>query len=142
MSRSKTFGRRTRLRGAKAKLKLSFMKRLGKIDKLVFLILEVQKKTLYLGLVAMILSSILDSVGIGLMIPFLKVILNEGGGTLLPQIALTEGLNNWLAQQGKGTLISVFALVLMGSLILKGYFYYLSQVLTSIYRDAVIKSLR
>ncbi len=57
------------------------MKRIGKFDKLTSLILEVQKKTLYLGLVTMILSSILDSVGIGLMIPFLKVILNEGGGT-------------------------------------------------------------
>ncbi|MEW6498253.1 MAG: hypothetical protein AB1589_38000, partial [Cyanobacteriota bacterium] len=112
MSRSQTFGRETRLRGAKAKLKLSLMKRTGNFDKLTSLILEVQKKTLYLGLVTMILSSILDSVGIGLMIPFLKVILNEGGGTLLPQMALTEGLNNWLAQQGKGSLISLFALVL------------------------------
>lgn len=142
MSRSQTFGRETRLRGAKAKLKLSLMKRIGKFDKLTSLILEVQKKALYLGLVTMILSSILDSVGIGLMIPFLKVILNEEGGTLLPQMALTEGLNSWLAQQGKGTLISLFALVLMGSLILKGYFYYISQVLTSIYREAVIKRLR
>ena len=66
MSRSQTFGRKTRLRGAKAKLKFSLMKQTGKFDKLTFLILEVQKKTLSLGLVKMIWSSILDSIGIWL----------------------------------------------------------------------------
>lgn len=142
MSRSQTLGRENRLLGAKARVKFSLMKRFGKFDQLVSLILRVPKNFLYLGLGAMVLSSVLDAVGIGLMIPFLKVLLDEGGAFVLPRMALTEGINSWLVQQSKGVIVTLFALVLMGSLILKAYFYYLSQVLTSIYREGVIKRLR
>ena len=142
MSRSQRFLQKDTLTKVKARIKVNFVKRLGNFEQLTSLILEAPKRFLYLGLGAMILSSLLDGIGIGLTIPFLELLLNENSISVLPQMPLNQGVNSWLAQQSKGVVIALFALLLMGSLILKGYFYYISQMLTSIYREAAIKRLR
>lgn len=121
---------------------IDFTKRFRRLDKLIAVVREVPRRNLSLGLTAMILSSLLDGVGIGLMIPFLRLLLNERGAFRLPQMALTEGLNLWLSQQAPSVLLGLFALILMGTLVLKGYFYYLSQVLTSYYREALVARVK
>ncbi|AGY58638.1 ABC transporter ATP-binding protein [Gloeobacter kilaueensis] len=116
----------------------------GKLGRLVSLCCTVPRRTLYFGLFTMLLASLLDGVGIGLMVPFLKVLLNEGGPAALhlPGGALVAGVNSWIEHQQKGTLIFAFTLVLMAALTLKGYLYYLSQVLTCFYREEVVALLR
>ncbi len=104
---------------------------------------EVPRTKLYLGLITTVLSSFLDGVGIGLMIPFLRILTKEAGETLqLPKSVWTEGINLWLAHQDQGNLVTVFAIGLMFALTLKGYCFYISQVLCDLYREEAANCLR
>jgi ABC-type multidrug transport system fused ATPase/permease subunit len=113
----------------------------GNIDKLLEVAEGVPRKTLYIGLTLTLAASLLDGVGIGLMIPFVKVLINEGKPQL-PAMALTEGLNLWLSQQDNVGLIGLFAFTLIAALTLKAYLFYMAQWLTAIYQEAYIANLR
>jgi ABC-type multidrug transport system fused ATPase/permease subunit len=113
----------------------------GNIDKLLEVANEVPRKTLYLGLTLMLAASLLDGVGIGLMIPFVKVLINEGKPQL-PSMELTTDLNLWLSQQGSVVLIELFAFALITSLTLKAYLAYTAQCLTLLYQESYIANLR
>lgn len=113
----------------------------GNIDKLLEVANEVPRKTLYLGLTLMLVASLLDGVGIGLMIPFVKVLINEGKPQL-PAMELTRDLNLWLSQQGSVVLIELFAFALITSLTLKAYLAYTAQCLTLLYQESYIANLR
>ncbi|WP_218081281.1 ABC transporter ATP-binding protein [Anthocerotibacter panamensis] len=114
-------------------------RRLSNLRAFLGAVQAVPRRALYLGLGAMIVSSLLDGLGIGLMVPFLKILLGEQGTVKLPGAG---GLNAWLAQQGKGELLAVFAGVLLGLLVFKGVAYYLSQVWTSEYKETALELLR
>jgi ABC-type multidrug transport system fused ATPase/permease subunit len=113
----------------------------GNIDKLLEVAEGVPRNTLYIGLTLTLAASLLDGVGIGLMIPFVKVLINEGKPQL-PAMALTEGLNLWLMQQDNVGLIGIFAFTLVASLTLKAYLFYMAQWLTTLYQEAYIANLR
>ncbi len=113
----------------------------GNIDKLLEVAERVPRNTLYIGLTLTLVASLLDGVGIGLMIPFVKVLINEGKPQL-PAMALTEGLNLWLNQQDNVVLIGLFAFTLVASLTLKAYLFYMAQWLTTLYQESYIANLR
>jgi ABC-type multidrug transport system fused ATPase/permease subunit len=113
----------------------------GNIDKLLEVADGVPRKPLYIGLTLMLVASLLDGVGIGLMIPFVKVLINEGNPQL-PAMELTRGLNLWLSQQGSVVLIGLFAFALVISLTLKAYLSYTAQCLTLLYQESYIANLR
>jgi hypothetical protein len=77
----------------------------------------------------MILAALLDGAGIGLTIPFLQLLLNEGTNFHLPAIPFLQTANLWLIQQPKSTLIGVLVLTLLSSLALKSYFSYTAEIL-------------
>lgn len=104
--------------------------------------LEIPRQQLYLGLVAMVLAALLDGLGIGLTIPFLRLLLNEGGNVHLPAIPILQGINLWLAAQPKPTLIGLFALLILSALALKSGFSYMAEVLTGIYREEAVALFR
>ena len=114
----------------------------GNIEKLLEVSEGVPRKTLYIGLTLTLAGSLLDGVGIGLMIPFLKVLTNEGEPFQLPAMALTEGLNLWLSQQDNVVLIGIFAFTLIASLTLKAYLFYTAQCLVVLYQESFIANLR
>jgi ABC-type multidrug transport system fused ATPase/permease subunit len=104
---------------------------------------DVPRTKLYLGLITTVLSSLLDGVGIGLMIPFLRILTNEAKDSLqLPSSVWTTGINFWLAHQSRGNLVTFFAIGLMVALALKSYFCYISQVLCDLYREETTSRLR
>jgi ABC-type multidrug transport system fused ATPase/permease subunit len=113
----------------------------GNIDKLLEVADGVPRKPLYIGLTLMLVASLLDGVGIGLMIPFVKVLINEGNPQL-PAMELTRDLNLWLSQQGSVVLIGLFACTLIISLTLKAYLSYTAQCLTLLYQESYIANLR
>jgi ABC-type multidrug transport system fused ATPase/permease subunit len=122
-------------------LKSLLKKYFGNIDKLIDLAEGAPQKTLYIGLTLILASSILDGVGIGLMIPFVKVLINEGKPQL-PTMELTRGLNLWLSQQDSVVLIVLFACTLIASITLKAYLSYTAQCLTTLYQESFIANLR
>jgi ABC-type multidrug transport system fused ATPase/permease subunit len=104
---------------------------------------DIPRTKLYLGLITTVLSSLLDGVGIGLMIPFLRILTNEAKGSLqLPSSVWTTGINFWLAHQSRGNLVTFFAIGLMLALALKSYFCYISQLLCDLYREEATSHLR
>jgi ABC-type multidrug transport system fused ATPase/permease subunit len=113
----------------------------GNIDKLIEVAEGIPRRSLYIGLTLILGSSILDGVGIGLMIPFVKVLINEGKPQL-PAMELTKGLNLWLNQQESVVLIGLFACTLITSITLKAYLAYTAQCLTTLYNEAYIAKLR
>lgn len=119
----------------------SLKKYFGNIDKLIEVSEGSPRKTLYIGLTLILASSILDGVGIGLMIPFVKVLINEGKPQL-PAMELTKGLNLWLSQQDSVLLIVLFACTLIASITLKAYLSYTAQCLTTLYNESYIANLR
>ncbi|MBD2103233.1 ABC transporter ATP-binding protein [Leptolyngbya sp. FACHB-261] len=119
-----------------------FFKKLGPFERLASSVWQVPRKSLYFGLVMMFVASVLDAISIGLMIPFLKILLNEGNTSYFPQTRFTEGLNSWLVQQPKSEIVGLFALILVGVFILKSAFYYIAQVITAFYRESVIELLK
>jgi len=116
--------------------------RLIKYSPLLSLITQVHRRSLYLGLTAMLISSLLDGLGMGLLLPFLRTVLNESAVLQLPQLFLTTGLNHWLAQQDKAMLIVLFGAVYIGMIAVKVYFFYFSQVLTADYREELLALLK
>jgi ABC-type multidrug transport system fused ATPase/permease subunit len=110
-------------------------------ERLLNLGAKVPRQQLYLGLVAMILAALLDGAGIGLTIPFLQLLLNEGVNFHLPGV-LGESINSWMSQQPKSILIGLFAAFMLSSLALKSYFGYLAEVFTSFYREGVVALFR
>lgn len=104
--------------------------------------LEIPRQQLYLGLVSMVLAALLDGLGIGLTIPFLRLLLNEGGNVHLPAIPMLQGINLWLAAQPKPALIGLFALLILSALALKSSFSYMAEVLTGIYREEAVALFR
>ncbi|MGA7934588.1 MAG: ABC transporter transmembrane domain-containing protein, partial [Kovacikia sp.] len=113
----------------------------GNVDKLLEVAEGVPRKTLYIGLTLTLASSLLDGVGIGLMIPFVKILINEGKPQL-PAMPLTEGLNLWLSQQDNVVLIGLFAFTLIASLTLKAVLLYMAGWLTGLYQESFIANLR
>jgi ABC-type multidrug transport system fused ATPase/permease subunit len=110
-------------------------------ERLLRLGAEVPRQRLYLGLVAMVLAALLDGIGIGLTIPFLRLLLNEGSLSLPAHPAL-QGVNLWLAVQPKPTLIALFALLILAALALKSGFSYTAEVLTGLYREDTVALFR
>jgi ABC-type multidrug transport system fused ATPase/permease subunit len=107
------------------------------------LVARVPRRALWLGITAMVVSSILDAVSLGLMIPFLKLLLGEVEVLQLPTaLPLAEVLNPWLATADKGTVIAASAGVLMASIALKSYCYFSALVLTTRYEEAVTDTMR
>ena len=111
------------------------------MERLVQMGMNVPRQRLYLGMIAMILAALLDGLSIGLTIPFLQLLLNEGNGFhllagILPGVAL------WVSQQPKATLIGLLVLMMLVSLALKSYFSYMAEVLTSVYREKLIALFR
>ncbi len=113
----------------------------GNIDKLLEVSDGVPRKTLYIGLTLMLLASLLDGVGIGLMIPFVQVLINEGKPQL-PAMEMTRGLNLWLGQQDSVVLIGLFASMLIASLTLKACLAYTAECLTVFYQESYLAKLR
>lgn len=103
--------------------------------------MNVPRQRLYLGMIAMILAALLDGLGIGLTIPFLRLLLNEGNGFHLPA-GILPGVDLWVSQQPKATLIGFLVLTMLVSLALKSYFSYMAEVLTSVYREKLIALFR
>lgn len=103
--------------------------------------MKVPRQRLYLGMIAMILAALLDGLGIGLTIPFLRLLLNEGNGIHLPA-GILPGVDLWVSQQPKTTLIGLLVLTMLVSLALKSYFSYMAEVLTSFYREKLIALFR
>ncbi|MHC5673369.1 ABC transporter ATP-binding protein [Nostoc sp.] len=111
------------------------------MERLVRMGMKVPRQRLYLGMIAMILAALLDGVGIGLTIPFLRLLLNEGNGIHLPA-GILPGVDLWVSQQPKATLIGLLVLTMLVSLALKSYFSYMAEVLTSVYREKLIALFR
>ncbi|MEH2413475.1 ABC transporter ATP-binding protein [Nostoc sp.] len=111
------------------------------MERLVQVGMNVPRQRLYLGMIAMILAALLDGLGIGLTIPFLRLLLNEGNGFHLPA-GILPGVDLWVTQQPKVTLIGLLVLTMLVSLALKSYFSYMAEVLTSVYREKLIALLR
>lgn len=103
--------------------------------------MNIPRQRLYLGMIAMILAALLDGLGIGLTIPFLRLLLNEGNGFHLPA-GILPGVDLWVSQQPKTTLIGLLVLTMLVSLALKSYFSYMADVLTSVYREKLIALFR
>ena len=110
------------------------------IRRLGNLIQTVPRRSLYFGVVAMILAALLDSASIGLTIPFLKLLLNES--LTLPATPLTHGINLWITQQSKFILMGVLAGILLVLIAFKSYFSYLAEALTAVYRESAVALLR
>ena len=111
------------------------------MERLVQMGMNVPRQRLYLGMIAMILAALLDGLGIGLTIPFLRLLLNEGNGFHLPA-GILPGVDLWVSQQPKATLIGFLVLTMLVSLALKSYFSYMAEVLTSVYREKLIALFR
>lgn len=111
------------------------------MERLVQMGMNVPRQRLYLGMIAMILAALLDGLGIGLTIPFLRLLLNEGNGFHLPA-GILPGVDLWVSQQSKTTLIELLVLTMLVSLALKSYFSYMAEVLTSVYREKLIALFR
>lgn len=111
------------------------------MERLVQMGMNVPRQRLYLGMIAMILAALLDGLGIGLTIPFLRLLLNEGNGFHLPA-GILPGVDLWVSQQPKVTLIGLLVLTMLVSLALKSYFSYMAEVLTSVYREKLIALFR
>ncbi|MEH2292155.1 ABC transporter ATP-binding protein [Nostoc sp.] len=111
------------------------------MERLVRMGMKVPRQRLYLGMIAMILAALLDGLGIGLTIPFLRLLLNEGNGIHLPA-GILPGVDLWVSQQPKTTLIGLLVLTMLVSLALKSYFSYMAEVLTSFYREKLIALFR
>ncbi len=114
------------------------LKRLGSLRQLLDVSRSVVKQPVYLGLLAMFFASLLDGLGLGLMVPFFKVLLDENAHFRFPQ----ANLNLWLNHQEKSNLLLTFALVLIVTMLFKGVAHYAAQVWTTRYKEAVIVSLR
>lgn len=126
-----------------SKMLRSFLnKYLGNVDKLIAVAAQASQKPLYIGLITAVIASFLDGIGIGLMIPFLDLLLNKGEIQLPSSVPMAEILNIWLKQQDKGTLLIYFSLILMTSFTLKAYISYVSQCSVSVYRESFIADLR
>lgn len=126
---------------AQAVLNLNSKDKYGNIKKLLSLTRDVPRAPLYLGLVMMAISSILDGLSIALMLPFLKLILSKSESPTSLQLPI-ESLNTWISQQDKNTLVITFALALVTVFIVKAGFNYVSHVLTSLYQESCITILR
>ena len=113
----------------------------GNIGKLLEVGEGVPRKTLYIGLTLTLAASLFDGLGIGLMIPFVKILINEGKPQL-PAMELTTGLNLWLSQQDNVELIGLFAFTLIASLTLKAYLFYMAGCLTQFYLESYTANLR
>lgn len=111
------------------------------MERLVQIGMKVPRQRLYLGMIAMILAALLDGLSIGLTIPFLRLLLNEGNGFHLPA-GILPGVDLWVSQQPKVTLIGLLVLTMLVSLALKSYFSYMAEVLTSVYREKLIALFR
>ena len=111
------------------------------MERLVRMGMKVPRQRLYLGMIAMILAALLDGLSIGLTIPFLRLLLNEENGIHLPAGVL-PGVDLWVSQQPKTTLIGLLVLTMLVSLALKSYFSYMAEVLTSFYREKLIALFR
>lgn len=111
------------------------------MERLVQMGMNVPRQRLYLGMIAMILAALLDGLSIGLTIPFLQLLLNEGNGFHLPA-GILPGVALWVSQQPKATLIGLLVLMMLVSLALKSYFSYMAEVLTSVYREKLIALFR
>lgn len=111
------------------------------MERLVQMGMNLPRQRLYLGIIAMILAALLDGLGIGLTIPFLRLLLNEGNGLHLPA-GILPGVDLWVSQQPKATLIGLLVLTMLVSLALKSYFSYMAEVLTSVYREKLVALFR
>ena len=111
------------------------------MERLVQVGMNVPRQRLYVGMIAMILAALLDGLSIGLTIPFLRLLLNEGNGFHLAA-GILPGVNLWVSQQPKATLIGLLVLTMLVSLALKSYFSYMAEVLTSVYREKLIALFR
>jgi ABC-type multidrug transport system fused ATPase/permease subunit len=103
---------------------------------------QVPRKPLYWGLAAMIFAALLDGVGIGLMIPFLQLLLNEGTRFHLPSLPFLQIGELWLNQQPKGVLLAFFSGVLLISIVLKSIFSYWAEDGTTLYTQNMIALFR
>ncbi len=103
---------------------------------------EVPRRPLYLGFVAMVLAAILDGAGIGLMIPFLQLLLNDSQSFHLPSLPFLQAIGPWITQQPKGILLALFSVVLLISVLLKSIFSYLAEDGTTIYTQNMISLFR
>ncbi|WP_287127932.1 ABC transporter ATP-binding protein [Candidatus Cyanaurora vandensis] len=115
--------------------------RFGRLRQLIAATQTIPRKHLYAGLGAMFIASLLDGLGIGLLVPFLRVFLDEKAKFQLPGSWATD-LNAWFALQSKEELLTLFAIVLIGSLLFKGVMYYLAQVWTAHYKEHAVEYLR
>ncbi len=114
----------------------------GNIDKLLEVADGIPRNTLYIGLALAFATAILDGVGIGLMVPFVKVLINEEGKPQLPTMEMTNGLNLWLNQQDSVVLIGLFAFMLIISFTLKAYLAYTAQSFIVLYQESFVAKLR
>jgi ABC-type multidrug transport system fused ATPase/permease subunit len=103
---------------------------------------EVPRKPLYLGIASMILAALLDGAGIGLTIPFLQLLLNDGASFHLPTLPFLPDGGLWLTQQPKGTLLAFFSLILLASVALKSVFSYFAEDGTTTYTQNIIALFR
>jgi len=113
-----------------------------RIERLLLVGKNIPRKRLYIGLVAMIFAALVDGIGIGLTIPFLRLLINEGGSFNLPAIPFIQGLNPWLMSQPKSVLVGLFGLFILSSLALKGCFGFLAELFTGQYREAIVAQFR
>ena len=90
----------------------------------------------------MILAALLDGAGIGLTIPFLRLLLNEGLSFPAHDLPYLSEISAWIALQSKSTLLIIFGLILLGSLALKSFFGYWAEILTTFYREDLIAVFR
>ncbi len=112
------------------------------VKRLVQISKEVPRKPLYLGVVCMILAALLDGAGIGLTIPFLQVLLNDGTSFHLPALPFLPDRGQWITQQPKGILLALFSVILLISVALKSLFGYLAEDGTTLYTQNIISLFR
>ena len=103
---------------------------------------EVPRKPLYFGIASMILAALLDGAGIGLTIPFLQLLLNDGSSFHLPALPFLPNGGLWLTQQPKGILLAFFSLILLASVALKSVFGYFAEDGTTTYTQNIIALFR
>ncbi len=103
---------------------------------------EVPRKPLYFGIASMILAALLDGAGIGLTIPFLQLLLNDGSSFHLPALPFLPDGGLWLTQQPKGILLAFFSLILLASVALKSVFGYFADDGTTTYTQNIIALFR
>ena len=84
-----------------------------------FLLTESEKRTSYYLMVMMLVAMVLETLGVGMVIPALALLTQEDFGSQYPVL---KSFSSYLGDPDHGTLVIIGMLILMGAYLIKGLF--------------------